>query len=543
MIGFDQITGRFKKKKVWINPGRHRMKTRRNFLKKLGLSSLSLLSPWSSLAKAATPKKQPNIILILADDMGWSDIGCFGGEIKTPNLDRLGKGGVRFTQVHNTAKCFPSRACLLTGVYAQQCGMDKKHGKITNAVTLAEVLKNAGYRTLMAGKHHGTENPFERGFDRYFGLRDGCCNFFNPGKQREGEGKPAQKRNDRFWCIDEKTYSPYTPEEKDFYTTDYFTKYAIQYLDEYKNEDKPFFLYLSYTAPHDPLMAWPEDIAKYKDTYKVGYEKIRKARFKRQQEMGLLDASFPLSEPDYPEWDSLTEEQKNEEAQKMAVYAAMIDRMDQNIGLLLQKLKALGEEDNTLILFASDNGCSAEVVRSGYNVPGTGEIGSMTRWTSLGGDWANVSNVPYRYYKNYSHQGGICTPLIAHWPETIKNQGRISQHVGHFIDIMPTLMEVSGARYPSLHNGMPITPVEGESLLPAMQGKEKPRKKPLFWQWSKGKAVRTEKWKAVSWNGDWELYNMQTDKTETSDVAKKYPDVVAKLTSLYDQWWTHCKGE
>ncbi len=512
------------------------MLNRRDTLRLLGLGSLAATNNFAFAEK----RKRPNIILILADDMGWSDLGCYGGEISTPNLDLLARDGIRFTQMHNTAKCFPSRACLLTGLYAQQCGMDRRPGEITNAVTLAEVLRSAGYRTLMAGKHHGTENPYERGFDRYFGLRDGCCNYFNPGKQRPGEGKPAKKRDARAWCIDDKTYEPYTPEEKDFYTTDYFTKYALQYLDEYKDENKPFFLYLAYTAPHDPLMAWPEDIAKYEDTYKAGYEAIRKARYERQKEMGLINNSYPVSEPEHPPWDSLSTKQKEEEARKMAVYAAMIDRMDQNIGKVLEKVRAMGEEDNTLILFASDNGCSAEVVRSGVNVPGSGPIGSMTRWTSLGGDWANVSNVPFRYYKNYSHEGGICTPLIAYWPNGLKNKGSVSERVCHFIDIMPTLMDVSGAEYPTKFNGQTIVPYEGESLLPVLQGNEAPRRKPLFWQWSRGRAVLTQDWKFVSWNKSTELYDTRTDKTETNNLAEKHPEKVKELEELYQAWWEHC---
>lgn len=341
--------------------------------------------------------EKPNILLILADDLGWSDLGCYGGEINTPNLDKLAQEGIRFTQFHNTSKCFPSRACLLTGMYAQQCGYDKTYkDPIKNALTLGEVLKSAGYRTLWSGKHHGIENPVTRGFDRYYGLRDGACNHFNPGKQKPGEGKPAQKRPDRAWCIDDTLFQPYTPLQKDFYTTDYFTKYALNWLDEYKDEDKPFFLYLAYTAPHDPLMAWSEDIQKYKGKYLAGYDEIRQGRFTKQKEMGLLTGEYKLSDATYEYWDSLSEKQKLEEDLKMAVYAAMVDRMDQNIGKILNKIEELGKTKNTLIMFMSDNGCSAEVV----NIPGSGKIGTITRWTSLGKNWANVSNTPFRYYKN-----------------------------------------------------------------------------------------------------------------------------------------------
>ena len=510
--------------------------TRRDFLKMVGWGALAAAAPHAALARTKRKDKRPNIVLILADDMGWSDLGCYGGEIDTPNLDRLAKGGIRFTQFHNTAKCFPSRACLLTGLYAQQCGMGRSPDTLTHCVTLGEVLRGAGYRTLMAGKHHGRENPVARGFDRYFGLRDGCCNYFNPGRQREGEGKPAQKRANRAWCVEDKTYTPYTPKEKDFYTTDYFTKYALKYLDEYKDEDRPFFLYLAYTAPHDPLMAWPADIAKYCGKYRAGYEKIREARYKRQIDMGLADKSSPLSKPTFKPWASLSDEKRKEEDLKMAVYAAMIDRMDQNIGKVLAKIKALGRADTTLVLFASDNGCSAEVVR----IRGTGEIGTMTRWTSLGRDWANVSDTPYRYYKNYSHEGGICTPLIAYWPQGITNPGRVSRHVGHFIDFMATFIDVGGAKYPAQFGGRKIVPLEGKSLLPVFQGKTAAREGALFWQWSRGRAVRKGKWKLVAWNGEWQLYDMEKDRCETKDLAASHPDVVSELDSLYKDWLKRC---
>jgi arylsulfatase A-like enzyme len=512
---------------------------RRDFLKAGALGVAATLAGGCVESALRGPSKKPNIILILADDMGWSDLGCYGSEIATPNLDRLAKGGMRFTQMHNTAKCMPSRACLLTGLYAQQCGMDRKPVHFTkNSVTLGDVLRGGGYRTLAAGKHHSLDSLYDQGFDRYHGLRDGGCNYFNPGKQRPGEGVPAQKRpGKRVWCIDDETIVGYTPKEKDFYTTDYFTKYAINYLDEYKNEDKPFFLYLAYNAPHDPLQAWPKDIKKYEDRYKDGWEVLRKERHKRQVELGLIDGSMPLSKPTYRDWDSLDDQEKKIESRKMAVYAAMVDCMDQNIGKLLAKLKEVGKDKDTLILFVSDNGCSAETVRLKNQ---TGKIGEMTRWTSLGRDWANASNTPYRYFKNYSHQGGICTPMIASWPGVIKNQGGITDHRGHFIDIMPTLMDVAGASYPETHKGHSITPYEGESLVSALKGKAPRRKSPLFWQWSQGKAVMKDKWKLVGWGNKWELFDMEKDKTETTDLSEKHPEVVEELKLLQEQWLAHC---
>ena len=483
--------------------------------------------------KAKDEKPKPNIVLILADDLGWSDIGCYGSEVKTPNLDKLAANGIRFRQGYNTSKSFPSRACLLTGVYAQQCGYDKNYqNKIKNAITLGEMLKMAGYTTLWSGKHHGIENPRTRGFDHYYGLLDGACNYFNPGLQRPGEGIPAEKGIKRKWCIEEKLFHPYTPEAKDFYTTDYFTMYALQWLDEIKNDDKPFFLYLAYNAPHDPLMAWPEDIAKYEGIYSQGYEKIRQARYIKQKKMGLLNAHYGLSDPIYKDWNNLSEKEKKDETRKMIVYAAMIDRMDQNIGKLLKKLEETGKMSNTLILFASDNGASAEVV----NIKGSGEIGTLTNWTSLGGDWANVCNTPFRFYKNYSHEGGIHTPFIAYWPNVIKNKNSFSDFPVHFIDIMPTLAEIAGVKYPEEYNGQKITPLEGMSFLSSLNGKNITREKPLFWKWEYGKAVRLGDWKMVAYNGNWELYDLKKDPSEMHDLAGSNPEKMKELEGLYMSW-------
>mgnify|MGYP000684073968 CR=1 FL=1 len=512
------------------------MRTGMRFL--LGLGAV-LPAAAGAVAGDAAPRR-PNIVLILADDLGWSDIGCYGAEVDTPNLDRLAAGGIRFTQFYNTSKCFPSRACLLTGLYAQQCGMDRAPGELRNAVTLAEVLRAAGYRTLMAGKHHGTENPCDRGFDRYFGLRDGACNYFNPGRQRPGEGQPAQKSAKRAWCIDHQTYAPYTPPEKDFYTTDYFTRFALGCLDQYRGEGKPFFLYLAYNAPHDPLMAWPEDIARYAGRYREGYAAVRQARYGRQIASGLIDKTFPISAPTFVPWSGLGDRRKEEE-RKMEVYAAMIDRMDQNIGKVLDKIRSMGEEENTLVLFCSDNGASGEVVRlSG----GTGEIGEMTRWTSLGEDWMNVCNVPFRFGKNSSFEGGVCTPLVAYWPAGISKPGRVSRETGHFIDFMPTLLEAAGAAYPKTYGGRSILPYEGVSLMPVFRGEALARKAPLFFQWAGGRAVREGRWKLVSRKrDDWELYDMETDRAELRDLSAEQADVVRRLAGLYDAWLARCQAQ
>ena len=482
----------------------------------------------------------PNIILISADDMGWSDLGCYGSEVSTPHIDRLAEKGIRFTQFHNTSKCFPSRACLLTGVYAQQSGYDRSYSEpIKNAVTLGEVLREAGYITLWSGKHHGLENPIYRGFDHYYGLKTGACNYFNPGEQRTGEGAPARKgstgdKRVRAWCIDSVMYEPYTPDADDFYTTDYFTNYALEWLEEYKNDERPLFLYLAYTAPHDPLMAWPEDIQKYEGMYNEGYEVIRNRRYAKQIKMGLIDSTYRLSEATYPEWDSLSDSVKAVEIRKMEVYAAMIDRLDQNIGRVVGKLVETGRVDDILVMFVSDNGASAEMVniRDDY-----GEIGTMTKWSSLGRNWANVSNTPFRYYKNYSYEGGINTPLIVCWPGKIE-PGTFSRFPGHFIDIMSTYVDLTGADYPSEFNGMEITPMQGQSLLPAIKGELKKRKKPIYWEWSNGQAMREGDWKLVRWGKEkeWDLYNISDDPTEINNLASDFPKRVSEMDHMFVQW-------
>ncbi len=480
---------------------------------------------------------QPNIILISVDDMGWSDLGSYGGEINTPNLDQLAQGGMRFRSFYNAGKCFPSRAAMLTGVYAQDCGYDKTHtNPIRNAVTLGEVLQEAGYATYFSGKHHGMENPYDRGFQRFYGLIDGAFNHFNPGKQREGEPKPAQKRNDRQWGLDSTVLRPYTPKERDFYSTDYFTNYALEFLNSPRKKDEPFFLYLSYTAPHDPLMAWPEDIAKYKGKYDLGYEQVRQRRFENQKQLGLLGEQVTLSAPTHQKWENLSPEEQAYEASVMEVYAAMIDRIDQNIGKLLNKLEQLNALDNTLILFVSDNGASAEVVNL-KDDDDTAALGSMARWTSLRGDWANVANTPFRHYKNYNNEGGINSPLIAYWPKKIK-PNTFTDYPGHFIDFMATFLEVSGAHYPQNYNGQRITPLRGKSLLPVFNNPKLTRTGPLFWQWRESEAMRLDQWKIVRHqkNAPWELYNMAQDPTEIYNNALENQEKVKELATMYGEW-------
>ncbi len=486
-----------------------------------------------------------NILLISFDDLGYSDLGCYGGEIRTPYIDSLAFNGLRFRQFYNTAKCFPSRAALLTGVYAQDAGYHEDYTRpLRNVVTLGEVLKQAGYRTYWSGKHHGVDNPFDRGFDHYFGLRDGAANHFNPGNQRPGEPAPARKRANRVWVHDDQVYQPYTPEEKDFYSTDYYTKYALEYIRESKEMEKPFFLYLSYTAPHDPLMAWPEDIQKYKGRYDAGYEVIRRQRYEKQLELGLVDSTWVLSDPDFTLWENLSQQEQRYEAQVMEVYAAMIDRLDQNVGRLIRLLQTLNMDENTLIMFVSDNGASSEVVRL-KDDNDTLPVGSLGRWVSLGKNWANVSNTPLRLYKNYNYEGGINSPFIVFWPGKTR-PGSITDYPGHFIDIMATLTDITGARYPEEFNNDSIIPLRGESLRPVFHGQgQGERDSPLYWEWRGGQAMREGPWKIVRNDRDdpWHLYHMREDPSEMNDLAGRFAGKVNRMDSLYQRWYDQYYAE
>ncbi|MBN2316095.1 MAG: arylsulfatase [Sedimentisphaerales bacterium] len=530
--------------------------TRRDFLKAAGVGVAVCSVPVRACpelverASEGTPHgvttNRPNIVLIMADDMGFSDIGCYGGEINTPNINKLATGGLRFTHFYNNSICVPTRASLLSGLYSQQVGVYGNSPRVMkNCVTLAEVLKSAGYRTLMTGKWHAQEIPVQRGFDRYFGLTDGCCNFWNPGPRRPGEPEPGRKKTDygypRGWAIDDKVYKPYAPKDLNFYTTDAFTDYALKYLDEYAGEDKPFFLYVGYTAPHYPLHAWPEDIAKYRGKYLIGWDKLRRQRYERQIDMGLFERHWKMSprDEDVPKWDDVSD--KDAWDLNMAVYAAMIDRMDQNIGRILAKIRQRGEEDNTLVLFLSDNGGCAGKANYTPDIP----PGPVESYRSVDPPWANASNTPFRKFKVWDHEGGISTPLIAYWPSVIKKGGQITHQVGHIIDVMATFVDIAEADYPSLYKGRDILPAEGKSLLPILQGKQRAGHEAIFWQINKnsgGRAVRTDQWKLVKADPKkpWELYDMQADRTELNNLADTYPDKAKELSKLYDGWVKRC---
>ncbi|MCG8442855.1 MAG: sulfatase-like hydrolase/transferase [Caulobacterales bacterium] len=492
---------------------------------------------------------RPNIVLILADDLGWSDLGSYGGEIATPHLDALAAGGLRFTNFHSAAKCFPSRAALLTGLYPQQVGMaERAKAAMTAGVTVAERLGASGYRTYMVGKHHGTDHPMEFGFDRYWGLRDGASNHFNPGARRPGEPAPAQKRpGGRVWCDGLECTTSFNPDDPDFYTTDAYTDRALAFLADHESE-APFFLYLSYQAPHDPLQAWPADIANYEGRYGEGYAAVAQARRARQEEAGLIDARFPEATPTHRDWSALSPEERADQERRMAVYAAMIDRLDQNVGRLIAALRARGALNDTLILFMSDNGASAELVlRDGREIGHEHPVGAAARWASLGADWANVSNTPFRYWKNSSYAGGTASPLIAYWPEGIAEPGRFVGDLSHFIDIAPTLAALAGASdAPSLGDDRQ-PPLEGVDISGAFRGAAVARAAPLFHRWAygggNGRYAHDGRWKLVAYNHTdgaetpWALYDTSRDRTETVDVADAHPDVVERLSNLYEAWW------
>jgi len=504
--------------------GRDSAITRRRFLGLAGAGAAAAALPRRALAAGA---KRPNILLIMADDMGWSDIGCYGGEIATPNIDRIASGGMRFTHAYNNAKCAPTRASLMTGLYSQQVDEDR----LKNCVTFGEVLREAGYRTLMTGKWHHAGIPVKRGFDRYYGLTDGCCNFFNPGKQRPGEPPPGRKRSKRRWAIDDKVYYPYTPEDRKFYTTDAFTDYAVKYLEEYRGEAKPFFLYVAYTAPHYPLHAWPEDIAKYRGKYMIGWDELRRQRYKRQLAMGLVESRWGMSPRDggVRSWESTGD--KKAWDLKMAVYAAMIDRMDQGIGRIMDTIRKLGKEDNTLVMFLADNGGCAERVHKTPKIP----PGPLESYRTVDPPWANASNTPFRKYKSWDHEGGISTPLVACWPKVIK-PGTITHEVAHIIDFMATFVDVAGAKYPATYKGKKVLPLEGKSLLPVFEGGTREGHDAIFWQFGKCRAVRRGRWKLVGSGSRWSLHDMETDRCELKDLARAHPDKAKELEALWNEW-------
>lgn len=478
---------------------------------------------------AAAPR--PNIILILVDDMGWSDIGCYGGEVQTPNLDRLAREGTRFTQFYNNAKCTTTRASLVTGLYPRRDRSDEELLR-PNMVTLGEVLKTAGYQTALTGKWHlgrdSVRHPIHRGFDTYYGLLDGCCNFFNPAQA----DPPYKGGKVRYFANNLERVTEF-PE--DYYTTDAFTDKAIDNIRTFAQNDAPFLLHLCYTAPHYPIHARPEDIEKYRGKFRMGWDEMRRQRYQRQVAMGLIDsARYPLSAFDsraYP-WESANQEFED---LRMAVYAAMVDRVDQNIGRLLATLEELKIDDNTLILFLSDNGGCAE--EPGGRNPEERTPGPADDYVAVGPAWGWAQNAPFRRYKVWMNEGGINTPMIAWWPGKVPAD-TISEEVGHIIDVLPTFAELAGVPYPQSYAGQEILPVDGLSLVSVLEGGTRPGHETLCWEYTKNRAVRQGDWKLV-WDKlirEWELYDLATDRTETRNLAAGDSTRVEAMAAVWFQW-------
>jgi len=487
---------------------------------------------------------KPNILLIMADDMGYSDLGCYGSEISTPGIDRLANEGIRFTNFYNSARCCPTRASLLSGLYPHQVGIGgmvtrKENGPTgayqgyinDNCVTIAEVLKSSGYQTYMSGKWHVGEFepqwPNNRGFDKYYGLISGAMNYFDISKtKRKGIKRVFVKDGDE-----------YTPPNEGFYATDAFTDEALIYIDE-NDKDKPFFMYLAYTAPHWPLHALPEDIEKYKGKYKRGWAELRKQRWSRQKKMGIVDSSWGLSpqDPEAIDWEDVEDIDRMD--LKMAIYAAQIERMDANIRRVIKKLEELNELDNTLIMFLSDNGACAEEGPLGFEALGgwDGELGTKDSYASYGRSWSNASNTPFRLHKEWVHEGGISTPFIARYPKFI-NANQITNQVGHVIDIMATITDLTNSIYPKEYNGNNILPLVGKSLLPILKGEVREPHKAIYWEHKKNKAILKGDWKLVSVaNHAWELYNIKIDKTEINNLIDSHSELAKTMEKEFYVW-------
>ena len=504
--------------------------------------ALLVIGP-SASSSAAQAADRPNIVIILVDDMGFSDLGCYGSEIPTPNIDALAAGGVRFTQFYNTARCSPTRASLLTGLYPHQAGMGHLDSEVhpgskgttgrlrDDCVTIAEVLKDAGYLTCMTGKwhlgqQHGTP-PWEQGFDRSLNSPSGGIYF------RKQPYRPEIFLNGEKKIKDDPMFG------KQWYSTDLWADWGLKFVDEAIDADQPFFLYLANCAPHFPLMAPKKDIERYRGKYMQGWSELREARHERQKELGIVDPAWPLSElpPDVPEWDSLSDKEKERFDHMMAIYAAMLDVVDRNVGKVVAHLKERGQLDNTLILFLSDNGGNAESGPRGI-YEGKNPGGPNSR-VFLGQNWATLNNTPLRRYKHFTHEGGISTPLIAHWPAGIANDrnGKLERQPGHLVDVMATVVDVTGAKYPTEYKGHEIQPMEGVSLRPALAGEDLERENPIYWEHEGNRAIRRGKWKAVmKLKGPWELYDIVADRTEQHDLVDKQPELAKELIAEWEAW-------
>ncbi|MGH8021898.1 MAG: arylsulfatase, partial [Opitutaceae bacterium] len=479
---------------------------------------------------------------------GYSDIGCFGSEIPTPNIDRIASEGIAFTQFYNNTRCSPTRAALLTGVYSHQAGLGEVPGYADRidgpgyldhlggrCVTIAEVLRETGYATHLSGKWHlGRERPhwpIDRGFDESTALIDCCSNYFgdpDANEQRRSSMRERYAINDELW----------RPPLHDYYSTDWFGENAARMIREHDTAS-PFFLYLAFTAPHWPLQARAEDIARFEGFYDEGWDVVRQRRFERMREIGLLDPRWQLStrEGFAPDWEKLDDAARAGWATRMEIYAAMISVMDDNIGRVLSALDDRGIAGETLVLFLSDNGATTENFDRGEE---GAPLGSRESYHGCGLGWANVSNTPFRRYKHWVHEGGISTPLLARWPAGIARAGSRYSHPGHVIDIMATAVELAGGKYPAEFNGRAIVPLQGRSLVPVLEGGHEPvHDEPIFWEHQGNAAVRDGRWKLVraeDGSGDWELYDMEADRTETRDLAAQQPGRVREMAAQFEAW-------
>ncbi|MGB0355941.1 MAG: arylsulfatase [Opitutales bacterium] len=531
-------------------------------------------------------QSRPNVIIVMADDMGWSDIGCYGSEIETPNLDRLAKNGLRFTQFYNTGRCCPTRASLLTGTYPHQAGIGHmmndtglpgyKGDLGTDVQTIAEVLKPAKYSTYLSGKWHVTPKvtpgssqhnwPRQRGFDRFYGTIHGAGSFFDPNSLTRGNT----------------LISPYADKEYEpevFYYTDAINDHATRFINEHKGDD-PFFLYVAHTAPHWPMHALPEDMEKYKGRYDDGWEVIRQARYQRQLEMGLIDPKWKLSPRDAEAWKDA--KNKEWEIRLMEAYAAMVDRLDQGLGKVIGALEKRKMLDNTLIMFIADNGGCAEGMgrkegiqykdsdpeilkpmkatdlqmdmipkrtRDGVVMKQGTEVmtGGADTYHGYGKAWANVSNTPFREYKHWVHEGGISTPLVAHWPKGIsaKLRGKFEHQPAHLIDLMATCVDLAKADYPKEVKGQKIVPMQGVSLKPTFSGKAIKREDPIYWEHEGNRAIRIGKWKLVAKgaNGAWQLYDLDADRSELNDLSEKHPQRAKEMADQWEAWAIEAKAK
>ena len=510
----------------------------------------------------------PNVIIILNDDMGFSDIGCYGGEIETPHLDRLALGGLRYSQFYNTARCSPSRASLMTGLHPHQTGIgiltydtgpEGYAGDLSKGcVTIPEVLKSRNYKSYLSGKWHVSKSlttptdswPMRRGFDAFYGTIIGAGSFYHPSTLTRGSDNIEHEAE----------------QDPSFFYTDAISDQAADYVLTHRRDHAgtPFFLYVAYTAPHWPLHAHAEDIAKYKGRFDAGWDRLREERLARLVKAGIIRPYWTLTErdPSQPPWQNA--EQREWLLRCMEVYAAQIDRMDQGIGRILQALEDTGQLEDTLIIFLSDNGACAEDIPEGVTAKelveelmiakATTRRGEPVRfgndptimpggedtYQSYGTAWANLSNTPFRLYKHWIHEGGIATPLIVHWPRGIAERGGLRHHPGQLPDIMATILDVTGAAYPRERDGHEVPPCEGESLVPSFASDDAGRG-PLFWEHEGNAAVRVGQWKLVrNYPGPWELYDMEADRTEMNDLASQHPDRVREMSALHAAWAERC---